>query len=128
MDNLVALRTKYFQETFKHWPLADSDWKGAMERYVLYGISPGGFLEAALANHAYLMAARSHPSNAWSTIMQLLKWISYEAPRECHGNVEKVVEWTKLDAEVRLNICRAKGMIPTDEQITFDTLANTVPA
>lgn len=122
MTNFINHRTKYFNESFHMWPLQDPDWQGAMERYVLYGISPGGFLEAVLANNLYLAACRSHPSNAWTSIMQLIKWLANQAPTLCWGDPDVVRKWTKMEPEQRLAACRKARLIPTDEQITFDLL------
>lgn len=128
MTELVALRTKYFNESFHEWPLQDSDWKGAMERYVLYGISPGSFLEAVLANNLFYAACRSHPSNSWTSIMQLVKWLANQAPMLCWGDPDVVRKWMKMDPETRLTACRKAQLIPNDDQITFDVLKNAVPA
>jgi hypothetical protein len=61
----------------------------ALERYVVLGIEPGGFLMAVLSNDLMLSFGRADDEN-FTAIESICKWLYNEAPRSCYGSYEKV--------------------------------------
>jgi hypothetical protein len=64
----------------------------ALDRYVRYGLPPGGFLSAVLRNDFLGAAGRADDTNsrklhAWASIIYNV------VPHDCHGTAERVQEW-----------------------------------
>jgi hypothetical protein len=101
-----------FNKTFEHFPVTD-EWQAEAYQYVVLGYDPGSFFSALFANDLLLAAQRSHPLNQWNNIQELVKWLHFEAPAQCHGSHEKVHAWLELSKEKRTKICEEKGLVAT---------------
>lgn len=62
---------------------------GAIERYILDGFAPGGFLTAVFANDLYNAIGRADP---WNTvaIKDICAWVYNRAPANSYGSYEIV--------------------------------------
>ena len=61
-------------------------------RYLLQGIPPGDFLEAALANDLMESMGRADENNR-EAMWNWCSWIYNCAPGNCHGSYEIVEKW-----------------------------------
>lgn len=65
---------------------------GSLERYVVFGLPPGGFLSAVLRNDFMEAAGRADDSNQ-RKLHQWAKIVYNDIPRQCHGSAEAVSKW-----------------------------------
>ena len=63
--------------------------QGALERYIVNGYEPGGFLLAVLSNDRVGAMSRADYENRYA-LFDICNWIYNCAPRACHGSMEKV--------------------------------------
>lgn len=68
---------------------------GAVERYVLKGIAPGGFLTAVLSNDLAGAVGRADSANA-AALVQWVKFVYNELPSSCWREAENVEYWCKV--------------------------------
>lgn len=120
-----VIMDKKFARTFEenHWPVG-SDWQDILEGYIVHGWPPGSFFTAVLSNDLYEAACHSHPSNTWTAIVNLSKWLINMAPRQSFGSREKVEAWCKLSDETRRKVCEEKGILMS----AWDHLKEKEPA
>ena len=78
---------------FQYYNVPDHT-KGALERYILRGIPPGGFLEAVLSNDLKGAFARADIENR-NAMYEIVTWIHNYAPSGCWGSKDRVNEWLK---------------------------------
>ena len=111
-------RESGFWETFSRWPLND-DWAMTLYGYFMHGLSPGSFLRAVIANDLAWAAERSHPSNNWTEIANMAKWLRHNAPAGSAGSFENVDAWLALSEEERDKILNELGWKLTDKQLSW---------
>lgn len=107
---------KKFRESFLGYsgePTVSDEYLDVVERYVLHGLPPGGMWTSIFANDVMLATCRSHPSNDWNQIQQVMRWIQTTAPKQCWGSYEAVTDWCKLNSQTREKICEAAGLQTT---------------
>lgn len=107
---------KKFLESFRNYygGLEVSDeYLEVIERYVLYGLPPGGMWTSIFANDILSASCRSHPSNDWDQLKRVMQWIVRTSPKQCWGSYEAVNEWCRLDAKTREEICSQAGIQTT---------------
>lgn len=63
--------------------------QGAIERYILDRLAPGGFLTAVLANDLFGAVGRADAMNTHA-LKDIVGWIYMRAPRDCWGSYEIV--------------------------------------
>lgn len=68
--------------------------QGALERYIVHGIEPGGFLTAVLCNDLMGAMSRADIDNK-RAIHDICSWIYNEAPSSCHGSYEKMENYIR---------------------------------
>lgn len=61
--------------------------------WVLYGIPPGDFLTALLANDLAGAVGRADTINQYR-IKDIITWVYSYAPSNCWGSYEKLAKWT----------------------------------
>jgi hypothetical protein len=66
--------------------------RGGMERYIEYGITPGGFLTAVLENDLADALGRAD-SNNLPRLQEILSWLHDEVPSVCWGSPAAVSAW-----------------------------------
>jgi len=118
MTKNELLKAHGFYKTFHHWPVND-DWKQELHNYIIHGFHPGSFHRALFRNDLYGASIHTHVANKWSHIVEFMKWLGENAPRECWGDMETVESWLRLSKEQREKILFKKGYIVTDEEVTF---------
>jgi hypothetical protein len=82
-----------------------------LERYLVYGLEPGGFWTAVLANDCMGALARSHPANSIPDLKNAVNWIVYSWPSNSWGSYEAVKEWLSLTEEQRRRVLENRGLI-----------------
>lgn len=60
--------------------------------WVVYGIRPGGFLNAIIENDLMDAVGKADPTN-YTNIRALVGFFYNETPHVCHGSVEKAKRW-----------------------------------
>jgi hypothetical protein len=76
---------------------------GAIERYLFYGLEPGGFLEAMFSGRYHDAAFKADIENK-KYFVDIVKWITWSAPDACKGSRENIIAWIKLTDEQRREI------------------------
>ena len=66
--------------------------KGAVQRYIEQGISPGGFLTAVICNNLSEGLIRADENNG-AKLKEWVQWFYSEAPSPCWGSKEKMEVW-----------------------------------
>jgi hypothetical protein len=67
--------------------------RGGLDRYVLDGILPGGFLQAVLCADLIEVAFRADPVS-WQSLPALIQFLLFYAPRACWRSRAAVLAWT----------------------------------
>lgn len=75
-------------KTDAHW----KDFKEAYIRYVIYGVVPGHFLQAVLANDLFDAHCRADDTSA-GMLTALVRLIYNEFPPKSHGSRKAIKEW-----------------------------------
>jgi hypothetical protein len=60
--------------------------------YILYGIPPGGFLQAVIQNDLKMSFAKADHINQ-SRMFNIVNWMYNNAPHTCWGSSEACKEW-----------------------------------
>lgn len=87
MSNVIDF-TKARRLDFKDYAIPDHT-KGALERYILDGLEPGGFLTAVLANDLFGAVGKADHMNAYA-LKDICGWVYNYAPRNSWGSYEIV--------------------------------------
>jgi hypothetical protein len=74
--------------------------RGAVERYLLHGISPGGFLTAVLSNDLKGAAARADTTNR-QLLFEWADWVYNYCPGGAQGSEFRVNTWISQGGLVR---------------------------
>jgi hypothetical protein len=67
--------------------------RGGLDRYILDGILPGGFLQAVLCADLIEVALRADPVSLQS-LPAVVQFLMFYAPRECWRSRAAVLVWT----------------------------------
>jgi len=68
--------------------------RNAAQLYVERGIKGGSFLTAVLSNNLVRAFQRADDGNT-AAMLEWVRWLHNEAPRNCWGSEEKVAAWIK---------------------------------
>jgi hypothetical protein len=63
-----------------------------MSDYIIYGLNPGGFCTAMLANDLHRAVFSADVLNR-KLIYEIARWIDIECPRDSFGSYERVENW-----------------------------------
>ena len=98
MDNLTN-NTEWIAKS--GWESEDIDytdlpkkWHGAMQRYMDYGISGGGFLDSLLSDLYYEATNIADPKNR-ELMHDIYSWAYHNAPPDSFGSIELVTKWKR---------------------------------
>lgn len=122
--NIVSRNRMY--NTFLSWSVP-GEYADVMYNYLVYGLAPGSFFNAVLANDFMKAIGHSHLGNTIIALKTLTGWIQDCMPHQAHGNYESVTEWLKLDSAERRKILEAYDLIYTQQEETFMLLKNKTP-
>lgn len=64
----------------------------ALNRYFIYGLEPGGFLQAVLSNDLTSAVLRADPANRVA-LSDIVRWIVDNAPDGSWGHLDYYKEW-----------------------------------
>jgi hypothetical protein len=90
VDNVIDFN-KARRLNFEHYNISDYT-QGALERYVLDRLPPGGFLTSVLANDLFMAVNRADQWNS-QTLKDICNWIHDRAPPDCWGSYEIVQKY-----------------------------------
>jgi hypothetical protein len=118
MENVYQLSTLEWGEFGSRIPQAT---KGALERYIVKGFEPGGFLECVLSNDLKGACARADIFNQ-AVLYDIVAWLHNYAPSECWGSKERYLDWlTRYSEKVWLEPeAHAKGIAEGIRHINED--------
>jgi hypothetical protein len=74
------------------------DVKESLDRYVQYGIMPGGFLTAVLENDLFEAVGRADAYNL-ATLADICRYVYNDMPSSCWGSPEKVDRYVRALVE-----------------------------
>lgn len=97
----------------------DPEYANPIFNYLIFGLPPGSFFTAILANDYHNAIMSSHPNNSISALKTLSWWIVNRMPDEAHGNYDKVTAWIVLDAGSRRHILENHSIIYKPEEETW---------
>lgn len=66
--------------------------KESLARYVNHRIATGSFLQAVLENDLRGALAKGDSENR-AALKDIVKYVNWELPSECHGSIERVRAW-----------------------------------
>ena len=95
--NIVEHFPHFADETHPNWDGIPDYMRGGLIRYVLHGISPGGFLSAVLSNDLREAVGRADETNQ-QALVHYVRFLYNYAPVGCWGSAKRFEEWP---AEVR---------------------------
>lgn len=89
----------------------------SLYNYFVYGLEPGGFMTAVLANDLHAAATKA---DHWNTqlISQYARWIFYHAPTGSYGSYDAVRSW----------LSKNEHYIEFQKAIAFEMLKTADPA
>jgi hypothetical protein len=99
-------------------------WQQDLSHYLFFGLTPGSFHSSLYANDLFGATSMSHPSNEWEWIQAFMYFLFHHAPIESWGSRAKVKAWLKLSEQERFELCHDKGLVMTDEEVTWHILAS----
>lgn len=79
--------------TYDHYRAIPGHTQQAIERYVVHGVEPGGFLRACLCNDLFGAVGKADSSNK-ANLPVIVQFIYNRIPTECYGSSERVDAWT----------------------------------
>lgn len=89
MDKNAYIKTRLYDTANKEYPAVSETMLGALERYLINGISPGGFLTSVLEND--LMGAMDRADSYNTTMLKDICGLIYNGiPSGAWGSAEKV--------------------------------------
>ncbi len=77
-----------------YWQIKE-DTIASIQKYVVFGVPPGGFVEAVLANDLMEAIARADQENG-RTLKAIATYVYMEIPDPSHGSYEKVGKWMEV--------------------------------
>lgn len=92
--------------THARWDLLPEYMRDGVQRYVLHGIPPGGFLRAVICNDLFDAVGRADEVNALR-LTDYCKFFDGYAPHQCYGSLEKYLRWVKQGGLAGEGISRA---------------------
>ncbi len=95
------------------WSLIPEHMRGAVSRYVMHGLHPGGFLPAIICNDLQSAVARADSVNQ-SRIADYIRFFSSHVPRAAWGAESMMNKWMKGRGLVGL-LARPPDAIPHGE-------------
>ena len=87
-----------------------------LEKYLIYGWMPGGFLEAMLAGDLFRAASNADSTNG-PALQGIARWISHSAPHGSWGSYEAVKDWSR-----DVDGIRTKFAEPLEKKYVWKTL------
>jgi hypothetical protein len=78
----------------KEWETIPVYMRGGLNRYLKYGIKPGGFLESLLCNDLFGTFHSADSCNQ-KRVLDYLQFLYMHAPSESWGSRERYVAWLK---------------------------------
>lgn len=82
-----------------------------LERYLLYGLEPGGFWTAVLANDFMRAMQSSHPGNSVPELKNAVNWIVYSWPAMSWGSYDAVKQWLAMSEPQRREVLEHRELI-----------------
>jgi hypothetical protein len=119
---LGAPSEQRLRDCFDRWMVVE--YAEPMYNYLIYGIKPGSFFTAVLANDFCEAIQKSHNSNTISALKGLTRWITHCAPLRCYGSYSQVEEWCMLSGVQRRPHLESAGLIYTPQEETWQVLQN----
>ena len=74
------------------WDLIPERMRDGIERYVLRGVPPGGFLRAVIRNDLFDAVGRADEENQ-TLLVNYCRFFDGWCPHQCWGSVEKYEAW-----------------------------------
>lgn len=114
--NLTRFSIDRFYETAEEWDVPDG-YAEAFFNYLVYGLEPGSFFNAVLANDMYEAMIRSHPNNEVRLLGNLMKWInSMELRGIAWGDYDAIANWVKMDEASRRALLEKAEVIYSERE------------
>ena len=79
--------------------------RGAVYRYVEFGVPPGDFLTAVLCNDLRAACGLADDNNR-GRLFEIVSWFYNEAPEPCWGSPERVRAWVERQTPRRAEATR----------------------
>lgn len=90
-----------------------ADFAGTLERYLVRGMPPGGFISSLLANDGRSAIMRCHPANQIVELKPVVTWIQDYVPEQARDSYANIQAWCLLSDEDRKTILQDAGVIMT---------------
>lgn len=107
----TALRSHFTHVDFSRIP---QYMLGGIGRYLMWGVRPGGFLEAVFTNDFKLAVTRADSTN--SQLLKEYAYLVFNLPGGLHGSVEVYERWIEIGGlEGRCKHCGFPGGLGHDQ-------------
>lgn len=94
----------------------DIDFYDPVYNYLVYGLEPGRFFTAVLANDLLSAMAQCHSANTVAALKALAGWIRDSLPAVAYGSYERVELWSNMSDEERRYHLALAGLIYTESE------------
>ncbi|MGV9205606.1 MAG: hypothetical protein ACOC44_16465 [Promethearchaeia archaeon] len=91
IDEILLNHEKHYTRKAIEYHIPDYMVKGLVD-YIVYGKSPGGFLNALLRGDLFLVFAIADSNNK-NAIENYVRFLHNVPPSICYGNDEKIIKW-----------------------------------
>lgn len=114
--NLTKFSVDRFYESAEHWDVPDG-YAEVIYNYLVYGLQPGSFFNAVLANDMFEAMIRSHPSNQVQLLAHTMSWLNSMGLRGvAWGNYDSINNWLKMDEATRREHLELAKVIYTEQE------------
>lgn len=124
--NLTKFSVDRFYESAEHWDVPDG-YAEVIYNYLVYGLQPGSFFNAVLANDMFEAMIRSHPSNQVQLLAHTMSWLNSMGLRGvAWGNYDAINNWLKMDEATRRAYLEKAEVIYTEREEILKVLTEGV--
>ena len=125
LNTLSQMNVKRLTDLFEQYQIRDNSTISTFINYLAYGLSPGSFSAAVIANDFYQAIKSSHPANSIIEIKYLVQLITERFPTEAYGSWEKYNNWIALSDLERRELLEFWNLILTPIQETVTILQDS---
>lgn len=102
-------------KTFEQWSVP-LEFASHMYNYLVYGLPPGSFFTAIIANDFGQAVLSSHPANTIKALKSLSLWMRDKMPEESYGSYHAVEQWCNLNTDDRHGVLEKHGLIYSEKE------------
>lgn len=118
---LAKVSKNLLYDTFDYWQL-NAEYAETLYNYLVYGLDPGSFFHAVLANDFRGAIIHAHNLTDMEILKRLISWMEDYMPNKAYGSYHKVDQWLEIPEHSRRLELEKSKLIFTVERETWETL------